>query len=154
MQHESTQVEFRVILGFGSFGFGLSQISSHLISGHLMFRVVRIGSDFRLSDLGSSQVFRSFRFQSGRVSGYLISDHLGFLIVRVRIESDSNQFNFLKKSDHIRFESRRIEWVFQIKLNFATSRHFELQNSPYICFLLGNQETKFYFGIMKRHTYG
>jgi hypothetical protein len=55
----------QVVSGFGSFGFRLSRVSSHLISGSLGFRVFsgqvlfchilsRVGPDFRSSD------FRSF----------------------------------------------------------------------------------------------
>jgi hypothetical protein len=74
------------------FGFGSGRVSGHLISDHLGFWVVRvqIGSDFRLSDLGSSRVFGSFGFGSGRVSGCLISGHLRFYVVRVRVGLESS----------------------------------------------------------------
>jgi hypothetical protein len=121
---------------------GSSRVLGCLISGHLRFQVVRarIGSDFRLFDLGSSQVsgrsspdrvgfqivwswvisdFGPLGFGSDRVSDFLMSDHFEF---QVRVKLDSNQFDFLKKSDWIRFESEWVGQISRIGSGFATNQ--------------------------------
>jgi hypothetical protein len=95
--------------GFELFNFGSSQILSRLGSNQFGFRVIRvwIGSNFRLSDLRSSRV--SVRLGSDRVGFQIIwSRSSRIRIVHVRIGSDSDQFDFLKKSDWIGF---RFRWV-------------------------------------------
>jgi hypothetical protein len=114
-------------LGFRTFGFGSGRILDCLISGHLGFQDVRvrIGSDFRLSDLGSSRVSVSFGFGSGRVSDCLISDHLGFQVIRVQIGSGSGQFDFLKKSGRVRFGSVLLsEKIKSSRTNFSSGIEF------------------------------
>jgi hypothetical protein len=112
---------------FGSSNFGSSRVIR-----------VRVGSGFRFSDFGSSRVsdclgfelgqisnhlissFRSSGFGSGRVSGTLISGCLGFQVISGRVGSDSDQFNFLKKSSRIKFESEQVRQIFRIESDFAT----------------------------------
>jgi hypothetical protein len=130
--------------------------SGRLISDHLGFQVIRVwvGSGFRSSDLGSSQVWGCLGFGSDRVSNHLISGHLGFQVVWVRVRSGfkhsdlklsrvsgslgpgwvgsgSDQFDFLKKSDQIEFGSKWIGRVFRIELDFTTSN-----------FLIGTESSK------------
>jgi hypothetical protein len=101
----SDQVGFRVnlsriISGFGSFGFGLGWVSDCLISGHLRFPG-RSGSD-------------QIRFWV--VWSRVISSFMSF-----RSWSSSDQFDFLKKSNRIDFESERIGRVSQFGPDFITS---------------------------------
>jgi hypothetical protein len=143
------QYKFKVIRYIYATQVRSDQVSDCLISGHLGFRIVRvrIGSNFGSFDLGSSRISsHSGSDRSGQVSDLwspVISDfrvvwvRIGsdfglsnlessqIRVVRVRVRSSSGQFDFLKKSNRIRFRSERVSRISQIWSNFSTSTFYK-----------------------------
>jgi hypothetical protein len=106
---KSFKIESGWILGY-MIGFRVGQVLDHLISSCLRSQIV---------DIGSSQI--SCGLGLDRIWDPLILSCLRFQVILSRVRSNQVPINltFRKKSGRIKFEFRRVERIFQIRIIFC-----------------------------------